>query len=94
MIDLELLKYSGLKEAILKKIISTILHHKPVDKIILFGSRAQKVSKKTFHIDLANLLILFVSHRFNWIRQRCPKCMITYRKTGNTKRNQERNNEW
>jgi len=51
--DLELLKYSGLKKTILIKIINTILHYKPVDKIILFGSRAQNRSQKASDIDIA-----------------------------------------
>ena len=53
MTDLELLKYSGLKKTILIKIINTILHYKPVDKIILFGSRARNRSKKASDIDIA-----------------------------------------
>ena len=53
MTDLELLKCSGLKKTTLNRIIRTILHHKPVDKIILFGSRAQNRSNKTSDIDIA-----------------------------------------
>ena len=53
MTDLESLKYSGLKKTILTKIINTILHYKPVDKIILFGSRAQNRSQQASDIDIA-----------------------------------------
>ena len=53
MTDLELLKCSGLKKTTLNRIIRTILHHKSVDKIILFGSRAQNKSNKTSDIDIA-----------------------------------------
>lgn len=56
--DLELLKYSGLKKTTLTKIINTIVHHKAVDKIILFGSRAQNRSQKVSDIDIA----IFSSH--------------------------------
>ena len=53
MADLESLKNSGLKKTMLTKIINTILHYKPVDKIILFGSRAQNRSQQASDIDIA-----------------------------------------
>lgn len=53
MTDLELLKHSGLRKTILTKIINTILDYKPVDKIILFGSRAQNRSQQASDIDIA-----------------------------------------
>jgi len=51
--NLESLRYSGLNKTMLKKIIDTILHYKPVEKIILFGSRAQNRSQKASDIDIA-----------------------------------------
>ena len=53
MTNLEFIKYLGLKKTTLKKIVTTILHYKPVDKIILFGSRAQNRSQQASDIDIA-----------------------------------------
>ena len=48
-----LLDSLGLDEDLKKEIISIILSHKPVNKIILFGSRSQVEYQETSDIDLA-----------------------------------------
>ena len=45
--------FGGLHESIIVQIQDIIISHKPVDKIILFGSRATDDYKKTSDIDIA-----------------------------------------
>jgi len=46
-------KDTGLKKEVLQSIIDTIINVAPVDKIVIYGSRATGHFKKTSDIDLA-----------------------------------------
>lgn len=73
----ESLKYSGLKQTMLKKIIDTIVYHKPVDKIILFGSRAHNKSQKASDIDIAIVSNNWTSTDINLIHDKLEENILT-----------------
>ena len=47
------MKITGLDTALIEAIKQIILQHKPVEKIVLFGSRAHRANNKTSDVDLA-----------------------------------------
>ena len=75
--DNESLKYSGLNKTLLNKIINTIRRFKKVDKIILFGSRAQQRSTRTSDIDIAIVSKNWSSTDVNLVHNRLEETIPT-----------------
>jgi predicted nucleotidyltransferase len=71
------LKNLDLPKPLLKKIIDTILHHKPVDKIVLFGSRAQNRNHKASDIDIAVFSSEWTSTDINIVHNKLEENILT-----------------
>jgi len=75
--NLALLKNLDLQKSLLKKIIDTILQHKPVDKIVLFGSRAQNRNHKASDIDIAVFSSEWTSTDINIVHDQLEENIFT-----------------
>jgi len=75
--NLALLKNLDLQKSLLKKIIDTILQHKPVDKIVLFGSRAQHRNHKASDIDIAVFSSEWTSTDINIVHDQLEENIFT-----------------
>ena len=57
--------------------MNTIVHYKPVDKIILFGSRAQKRSQQASDIDIAIVSNNWTSTDINLVHDKLEENIST-----------------
>lgn len=71
------MKNLDLQQPLLEKIIETILQHKPVDKIVLFGSRAQNRNRRTSDIDIAVFSTKWTSTDINIVHDRLEENILT-----------------
>ena len=58
---------NGLTKNLQDQIVTTIIRHKPVDKIVLYGSRSRNEYDKTSDIDLAIFSELWTSTDINLV---------------------------
>lgn len=71
------MKNLNLQKPLLEKIVDTILQHKPVDQIVLFGSRAQYRNHKTSDIDLAIFSSEWTSTDINLVHDQLEENILT-----------------
>lgn len=71
------MKTIALQKSLLEKIIETILHHKPVDKIVLFGSRARNSNYKASDIDIAIFSSEWTSTDINIVHDQLEENILT-----------------
>jgi len=69
-------KAIGLDDNLIRKVTTFILQYKPVDKIVLFGSRSRDDYQKTSDIDLAIFSARWTSTDINlvldWLEENIP----------------------